>query len=256
MDGVFKWIIVGSVIIGTVIALVIIWLTLGGNVKFEMQTYTAQNENTALEIETEACALRTEYYDGDKIYIEYPVSKNFRATVYEKEGTFHFKNDSRAFFLLFVKPKFPDIVIKFPHGASYDIGLKMSAGTVNLAGGRFGRAELHMSAGTLKCDGMDCFSLKLKASAGTASLGTVSCNSLDINMSAGSAKIQKLDCADTKIKVSAGSVKLGYTGVREEYRVFKNVSVGSCNVSSQNGTTDKTIDINASAGSVNLDFGV
>ena len=256
MEGVFKWIIVGSVIIGTIIALIIIWLALSGTVKYEMQTYTAVNDNTALDIEIEAGALRTEYYYGDKIQVEYPVSKSFRSNIYEKDGTFHFKNDFRAFFILFVNPKIPDIVIKLPHGAYYDINLGMSAGKVNLAGGRFGKAELQMSAGTLKGEGMDCSSLKLKISAGAAALGRVNCHSLDMHMSAGSASIDRVTCTDTKLRVSAGSVKLGYTGLSEEYRIIKHVSVGSCNVAAQNGITDKTIDINVSAGSVKLDFGV
>lgn len=256
MEGVIKWIVVGSFIIGTVIAIPIIWLALVGNVKYEIQTYTAVNENTALDIKIEAGALRTEYYAGDKMHIEYPVAKCYTAEIYERDGTFHFKNDFRAFFFLFVKPKVPDIVLKLPYGACYDLSLKISAGAVNLAEGKFQSADLHMSAGSLKSAGLNCSSLKLRISAGSAAFGAVCCDTLTMNMSAGSAKVERLTCTDTKVKVSAGSAKLGLTGRCEEYSISKSVSAGSCNASAQRGTTDKTIDVSLSAGSVKLDFGV
>lgn len=263
MKGVIKTVIAGAVIIGIGVALLVIALSQNGwsidpNVEFTTETYTAENENTALDIHIDAGTLRTEYYDGDAIYVEYPAAENLTTKVYEKDGTFHFENDFRWNFFMFGfgTLKIPDTVIKLPKGIEYDIDLGIAAGTVNLADGKFGKVELDMSAGTIKCEDMDCSSLKLHISAGTVSLGAVDCGSLDMHMSAGTAKIESLNCGNTKLKVSAGTAKLGYTGSREEYRISTSVSAGSCNVSSQSGTTDKAIDINLSAGTVKVEFAV
>ena len=237
MESVIKAVLICSCVIGTVIAVAVIWNALVGNVKCEMRTYTASNENGALDIKIEAGTLRTEYYDGNKIQVEYPVAKCYTAEIYERDGVFHFKNDFRAFFFLFVKPKVPDIVLRLPYGSRYDLRLNLSAGAVNLADGKFQNADVNMSAGSFKCSGICCHSLKL-------------------NVSAGSANMQNLTCTGTKIKVSAGSAKLGFTGRREEYSISKSVSAGSCDASAQNGTTDKTIDVNVSAGAVKLNFAV
>ena len=160
MKGVIKCVIAGAIIIGIGVALLVVGRSINGwsfqtNVEFEMQSYTAESENTALDIEIEAGVLRTEYYDGDNIYVEYPFAQNFKTTVYEKHGTFHFENDFRTFFFVFGTPKIPETVVKLPQGIAYDIELHMSAGTVKLAGGEFGKIDLHMSAGTLKCESMD-----------------------------------------------------------------------------------------------------
>lgn len=260
MKGMVKCIIAGAVIAVIGVIFLIVGLSQSGwafapDIDFTTQTFTAEHDNTAIDIDIDAGTLKAEYYDGDKIYVEYPVAKNFRTNVYEKNGTLYFKTDYTLVFY-WGTPKIPDTVIKLPKDVVFDVKLDIGAGTVNLADGKFGKVDLDMSAGTLKCGGIDCSSLKLKISAGTLSADAVSCRSLDMHMSAGTAKIDKLTCADTKAKVSAGTVKIGYTGDRSEYRIFTDVSAGSCNVSSQDGTTDKTIDIDVSAGTVKLDFGV
>ncbi|MDE6441933.1 MAG: DUF4097 domain-containing protein [Clostridia bacterium] len=261
MKGLVKCIIAGVVIIVIGVVLLIVGLSQSGwsfepDVEFTTETYTAEHDNTAIDIEIDAGVLKTQFYDGDKIYVEYPVAKNFRTNVYEKNGTLFFETGYRKFFYVWGTPKFPETVIKLPRNVVFDVELDINAGTVHLEEGKFGKVELEMSAGTLNCGGIDCSSLKLHISAGSMSVGTVSCNALDLHMSAGSAKIEKINCADSKIKVSAGSIKLGYTGDRNEYRILTDISAGSCNVSSQEGTTNKKIDIDVSAGSVKLEFGV
>lgn len=260
MKGFVKCIIAGVVIIFIGAALFITGFALNGwnfknDVNFTMQSYTAEYDDTAIDIKIDAGSLRTEFYDGDKIYVEYPVAKRYNTTVTESGGTLYLKSEYR-FFFNFGNVNIPDTVVKLPQGSVFEVRTEMNAGSVTLADGKYGRVELEMNAGTFKTDALECPSLEIDIDAGTVSAGTVICDTLLLDMSAGTAKIADFTCGKTDIKASAGTIKLGFTGGMEEYGISTDVSAGSCNVSPQRGTTDKTIDIDISAGTVKLEFGV
>ncbi len=90
MKSVIKALIAGAVIAAIGVIILIAGLSVNGwkfeNIKYTMQTFTAENENTALDIRLNTGSLRTEFYDGDRIVIEYPTAKRFETLVAEDEG--------------------------------------------------------------------------------------------------------------------------------------------------------------------------
>ena len=100
-----------------------------------------------------------------------------------------------------------------------------------------------------------CPTAKCHVSAGSVKLEGLTCSSTDCHVSAGSVKLSNVNCPVIDLDVSAGSIKLGVLGNKEEYNILVDKSAGSCNVSSQQGTdADKKIDIDVSAGSIEVNF--
>ncbi len=260
MSGTVKCIIAGVIlaIIGTAVLLTGFALNdwrFPASQEVTIQTYYAQQDNNALAIQISSGTVKTEYYDGEKINIEFPSSKNYRTEITETNGTLHLSTEQRGF-LWFGGFRIPPTVIKLPKSTQFEVNIEMSAGTINLGDGSYGRVALETDAGTINVGTIKCTDLSLDIDAGTVNTDGADCGRLLIDMSAGTANLDRVTCSYAKMKVSAGTVKAGFTGNREEYGIFKNISAGSCNVDSQSGTTDKVIDINISAGTVKLHFGV
>ena len=83
MSGTVKCIIAGVIlaIIGTAVLLTGFALNdwrFPASQEVTIQTYYAQQDNNALAIQISSGTVKTEYYDGEKINIEFPSSKNYR----------------------------------------------------------------------------------------------------------------------------------------------------------------------------------
>lgn len=226
-------IIIGAAIMITGLALSG-WKIEGGN--FEMQTFTAESDNSALNIDIGAGTLVTEFYDGDKVVIEYPVAKNYVTEVGERDGGVYY-NAKFKWYVFLGNYDIPNTVVKLPNGVDFKIDIDIDAGTVRLADGRYSEVSVDINAGTFKANAIECSSLKCDMSAGTVKIDAVTCNT-------------------TAIEVSAGTANLGFTGDKSEYGITAKVSAGSCNVDGQTGSTDKTINVKVSAGTVKLSFNV
>ena len=240
MKGMVKIIIAGVIIVVIGAAILITALALSGwnlkGIEFETQTFTAEGENTALKVDISAGTLVTQYYDGDKVVIEYPVAKNYNAEITERGGCVNYKTKIKWHVSWFVK-NYPQTVIKLPASTAFKVDIEMSAGTVEIADGKYSDVKIEMSAGTFKANAIEC-------------------SKLDCDLSAGTVHVSKVTADTTKIDVSAGTAKLGFTGEQSEYGISTSVSAGTCNVSGHQGSTHKTIDVDVSAGTVNLSFNV
>ena len=257
MKGVIKAVIAGSIIIGIGIAVLLITLAVNGWTfkppVFDMHTFTAEEEIAALDINIGAGSVKTEYYDGDKITIDYPVSSATKTDINVNNGTLKFSTKTKRL-ISFGKWNIPETTIKVPEGLILDLKLDMDAGTVNIAYGNYNNLELDVDAGTVHVNGGTCKKVKLDIDAGSIKLNDVNCEKLDCELSAGSLKMENLTCPDAKIDVSAGSASIKFTGSQAEYTIIRKVSAGSCNVGAQTGSTDKKIVLDVSAGSVKIDF--
>ena len=256
MKAIVKGLIIGGIIalIGVIILIAVLAVN-GWSVKdpnFEMQTYTAEGDYTALEIKIGAGSVKTEFYDGENIVIEYPVSKAYK-TEFKTEGTTLIYSAEMKRIIWFGTVNIPDAVVKLPNKL-IDIEFDIGAGSAYLADGVYGKVDIDIGAGSFNAANIECANLVCEVSAGSAKINAVTCSTADIDISAGSFKIDKITCQITAIDVSAGSANIGFTGARSEYGITTDVSAGSCNVISQTGTTDKSIDVDVSAGSVNLSF--
>ena len=231
---------VGIIIFIIGIAVLIAGIASGGwkfGKNLEMQTFTAEQENTSLDLSLAAGEMKVEYFDGDKIEVDYPSAYPFRYEVKESGGKLSVSPANRGISFGWL-PWFakPTVTVRIPSGKVIDLKLSVSAGTARVAGGEFGRLDLDLSAGYV-------------------SVGNSKCATFTADVSAGSATIDRLDCGNIKIDLSAGSANLSVNGKKSDYYITVDKSAGSCNVGGQQGAVaGKVIDIDLSAGSVNVSF--
>ncbi len=278
MKGVIKAIIAGAVILS--LGIVVLVIALGVNNwkldgDYEMKEYECVENNTALDIDFSAGTLEINYYDGDKIKVEYPENKFLSATIAEDNGTLSFSTSiKRTWNLLSWFIKTPTAKIWIPQGDVMNIQLDMNAGTIKLAGGEYGNLNIKMNAGTFSTGDLECKKLSVDLNAGTLnaqnlvsaedvridlSAGNINfkslvCPSVEGNVSAGTANISKLQTNSVDFDISAGTVKLGMAGAKSDYSVAIEKSAGSCNISNQIGTKDLLIEANISAGTFVVNF--
>lgn len=257
MKGTVKAIIAGVVIMVIGAGILIGALAVNGwsfrTPKFEMQTYTSSADLTKLDIKIDAGSVKTEFYDGEEIIIEYPSSSIYKTTVTEKEGSLVYTAKIRG--LVRLAWNIPDTVIKLPEKV-YDCKFDMNAGSVILADGRYGLISLDIDAGSFKAGAVTCGNVNIDMSAGSFKADSLDCTGFVLDMSAGYASAAKMTCPEINIDLSAGSAVIGLTNAKSEYTISTDVSAGKCNVSPQTATTGKTIKVDISAGNVEFSFGV
>ena len=257
MKSVVKWVIAGSAILAIGLGILIAALAINGwsiDAKYTMETYTAQDDNSFVELEIGASVLKTEFYDGEKIEITYPASKSFKTKINENNGKFSFESKVKWFAQFFNTPKVPETTVKLPKNKVVDLVIDLGAGTVKLADGVFGNITIEVGAGKLEASNLECKTLSCDISAGSADIKAVTCSALICDISAGKLGIASLTCPEIKADVSAGKLDIAVNGVKSEYSIRASVSAGSCNLTNQTGTTDKTLVVDCSAGTVTVSF--
>ncbi|MDE5789392.1 MAG: DUF4097 domain-containing protein [Clostridia bacterium] len=248
----------GIVIFAIGLTLFITGLALNGwkfKVEYEMQTFTAAEENSTLDLKISAGSIAVEFYDGENIEVNYPDSVNYGYEVKEKAGTLKVKPVNRLHFNWFGWNDIPTVTVKVPSGKIMNLKLDLSAGAATVASGEYGNVRISMSAGSTTAGDLKCGELITHLSAGKIAVGGAECSSLDVRLSAGVANISDVVCNDIDIDLSAGSAKLSVIGNKSEYTVSVDKSAGSCNLVNQSGTVaGKKIDVDLSAGSVEVTF--
>ena len=279
-----KTVIAGAVIL--VVGIVIILVALGVNGwqidgDYEMKTYECQEDNKSLEIDFSLGRLEINYYEGEKIKVEYPEDKSLTASVEETNGKFTFETTSKRKWLNFDwLKKIPATKIWIPQGKIMDLYLEMNAGTVIIADGEYGKFDVNMNAGTISIGDIVCREMSIDMNAGTINMNKITARvKADVDLNAGSVNIQSLfspifNCdvnagsvsvewlksGSTKIGLSAGSIDLLMDGSKKNYEISVEKSAGSCNVSNQfasasgGGTRRITADISAGSLSIRFEF--
>ncbi|MDE7306656.1 MAG: DUF4097 domain-containing protein, partial [Clostridia bacterium] len=235
MKGIVKALIIGGVIIGVGIIILIIALSLNdwklkGNVDFETATYECQSKNINLDVEIDAGSVKTEFYDGDKIVIEYPAAKGFKTTIRELDGTLIFKAPRKVWYRnWFLSFDIPNTVIRIPESfAPMNVKFDIDAGSAYLADGTYGTVNVDIDAGSFKGENIICSTLKVNIDAGSVSVNSAQCQFFDCEVDAGSVTVNKLTADSTTLDVDAGSVTISFAGIEEDYTITKRVRAGSC----------------------------
>lgn len=260
MKAVIKAIIGGSVIIGIGLIILMIALALNGwkfMPEFDTEHFTADGEIFELKIENGIGGIKTEFYDGDKITVDYPVSNRYSSSIEEKDGVLTVKglNKRHWYNFTFLPNDLPVTLVKIPQNTVLKIDAKVNAGKVELAAGEYSEVEIQVNAGSLTAHGVTCSQFKGEVNAGSISVKSLESASLDCKVSAGSFHADRVSCPLVRVKVSAGSANLTVAGNKADYTVLVDKSAGSCNVTSQVGSDpNKKIDIEVSAGSVSVSF--
>lgn len=203
---------------------------------YKKETFTCTGQNENLNLSVAAGKADVIFYDGENVQIDYPDSVRFGYTVNEEGGSVTVSPKKRFGINWGGWWNVPSLTVKIPRGKVMNIDLHVSAGTANIAGGEY-----------------DVF--KLDLSAGSVNIGGISCSSFTADISAGSFSANGVACDKFYLDVSAGSANLTVNGVKSDYAIIVDKSAGSCNVSGQQGAVaGKVIDIDVSAGSVNVGF--
>ncbi len=258
MKGIVKGLIIGGVI--AVIGIVILIVTLASNgwkikkAEFEMQTYTAETEFTKIKIDIEAGSARTEFYDGEKVIIEYPASSAYKNQFETEDSTLIYSGCARDWFFNTGNLNVPETVIKIPNGSVYGIEMQVGAGAYSLADGEYGNIKINLGSGVFSAERFKCAEMKFEVGMGHSNIKNFECRTLDCEVGMGDITIEQVTCSGAKIDVGLGSAHIGFSGAKEEYNISTDIGLGSCNVAEQTGTTDKTIEIDVGAGSAVLDF--
>lgn len=261
MKGMVKAIIGGCIFIAIGVVILLIALGLNGwsiTPNYEMKTYNATETNTTVKLNFNAGEVKTEFYNGDKIVVEYPEIENYSTTIKEENGTLTFSGPRKQHWynFSFGWNKIPKTIIKLPQNTAFNLDFEVNAGTVTVAEGAYGTVKIQLNAGTVKVNGIaECTSFTGTVNAGSANVKNVNCEGkFRCEVNAGSINIDGLTCDDIDTEVNAGSLNLKINGNKTDYTIFVDKSAGSCSVEEQTGTGGKTLAIDVSAGSANVTF--
>ncbi|MDE6001058.1 MAG: DUF4097 domain-containing protein [Clostridia bacterium] len=264
MKGIVKALIIGGVIIGVGIIILIIALSLNGwnlkgKIDFEMTTYECENASiSALDVDINAGTVKTEFYYGDKIIIEYPEADGFKTTINVVNDTLIFKAPRKVWYRnWFLSFDIPDTVIRIPESfAPMNVKFDIDAGSAYLADGAYSRVAIDIDAGSFKGGDITCQSVNVNIDAGSVSVNSAQCQFFDCEVDAGSVSVNKLTADSTNLDVDAGSVTISFAGVEEDYTITKRVRAGSCNLNSRTNPDPnaKKINVDVSAGKVTASF--
>lgn len=248
----------------------------GVNDDFEMKTFNAETEIHTLRIDSCAGEVNTEFYDGDRIFVEYPENARFTVDITENDGVLSITSENK-WYASFINLGFlfstPVTTVKIPADNVLNLDCSISAGDFNLAAGSYSKVEIDVSAGDFNAGDIGCDSLRCKISAGNINLKNVStgdmeykvsaggihtdsvvCDKFNCKISAGNINMGKLDCPDSDIKISAGGVNIEFADYEQNYTIFVDKSAGNCNVSDRASDTGKKISIDISAGNAECKF--
>lgn len=275
--------VVKFIIIGLVIALVGVAILIGGlavngwrlksNIRFETRTYTAESQSTVLKLDLNAGSVVTQFYDGDKVIIEYPYANEYVTTIYERSGQITLNNKIKWYATFGISLDIPKTYIKLPSDVVFDVTMDIDSGEAELSDGTYGKISASLDAGTFKAGNIECTGFECDLDAGSVNITSLKCNAFECDLDAGTVKVTTLysdtiECnldagtvkfeyatsRNTRIDVDAGTVNIGFTSPKQEYTVSSRVRAGRCNVGAQTGTTDKKIVVELDAGTVNLTF--
>lgn len=261
MKGVVKGLIAGIIIILIGVTTLIIALALNGwqwkaAIEFEMQTYEAESDVSSVNLNIDFGRLVCEYYDGDKIQVEYPTADGINTSFNESGNSLTVTGPKyRWWRFTYRNLDMPQTTVKLPIGTVFDILCDLDAGTAELGNGDYGTVTVNIDAGTFHASDISAESMKIDIDAGTVTVSALDCNKFECDIDAGTVDISNLTCPSVNVDADAGTVKIGLTDAKEEYTILTDISAGSCNVGSQIGTTEKIINVNLSAGTIKFGFG-
>lgn len=258
MKGFVKVIIAGAIILGIGIAIVIIFGGINNwdfHPEFETKNFSAENEVHTLKIHCNIGPMTVEYYDGDKVYIEYPTSEKYTTSINEKEGTLEFDGLNRNWYFISFGPfNIPSTKIYIPQSTVVTLDTEMNAGKLTIYSGNYNSMKLKLNAGSVDVKNVKCYDSEIDVNAGSLSVDRITCEKITCDLSAGSIHLKECVSSDISLDVSAGSLSLNVIGNEEEYTISSDVSAGSCNLVNRTGTTSKKLTAEVSAGSINVKF--
>lgn len=279
MNKIGKTIAAGVVII--IIGAIIMVVALGLNGwkiddEYEMKEYNGENAVTAIKLNFAIGKIKTQFYDGERVKVEYPENKFLTTACSEQNGELTIKTTSKFRWFNFGSwfRAIPEAVISVPQGTVVSLDFTVNAGTVDIAEGTYTDVTININAGTVNLNDAVCAKFTAKLNAGTLNTGKLTAATADCKVNAGLIKVNDATCAqftgnvnagkiavsklksdDILLDVDAGSIEITVDGIKDDYTVTAKVDAGSCNLSSQKGADPlKHINVDVDAGSASVSF--
>lgn len=267
-----KTIVIGVVIAVIGVFLLITALAINGwklDSNFEMKVYDCTTEISSFKLEFDIGTLKTQFYDGEKIIVEYPENRSLKTTFSETDdGTLTMVTNKKFRFFQFKSlfQKAPVAVINVPKGNVLNLDLKINAGKVEIASGDYGNVTLNLNAGEVIFGDINCkdnicnlnagkvsyktlnsYNNTFKLNAGSLEINELIGNDVDSTINAGSIDILNANCKTWKMKVNAGDIDFGSLVCND---VFFDVNAGNIKVTTWIGNILK---LDVDSGSINVD---
>ena len=218
------------------------------------------------KIDLNVPAAKVKLLKGDSYMIKYEVydTELIKAEVQDKKlevRTIKDGNDVTGFNI--INNKEPYVEITVPEGTKFEeCKFFTNAGNVNLDDFEIRNLTIEENAGNITLNKITSDSIEIDVNAGNVELTNSETNKLSIEVDAGNIEVSETRADNIDMESSFGSVTLGLIGEEADYGIDADVDAGSLIVNGKNkknhykanSDKDKKIEINASAGEVNISF--
>ncbi len=177
-----------------------------GNITMETAEFDSEPVNSIL-INVDSSAVKTEYYEGEKIIVDYPVSERYVSEVVLTDKSLRISGRHRRFWwqiLSFNFGSLPEITVKLPINKVVGLTLNIDAGTASIASGTFGKIDLKLVAGEVRLDDVVCENFNAELDAGSIKTGNIVCTDFNADLDAGSIKTGNIVCTNFNADLDAG----------------------------------------------------
>lgn len=270
----FSKVLISSAIIFVLGLVLIIFGAIGDgfdeDLSFRTEQVTFSQKAEKIEIDASASGIVLKQEKRNDIVVEYYVNSSYDVDVRMEEGTLKITQTIDRFFIYDTGKSLVTITmpiyetalsIRTEAGAVSlenvqlnDCKIKAEAGAIKFKNVQAKDVELNTEAGLVELKSFEAEKLNIQTEAGAIRLEEVKTNSVQMQSSFGAINGEHLTANSIKATSDVGAITLKIEGHKSDYTILSSVHTGSCNVSSQTGTTDKKLEVSATTGSVKVTF--
>lgn len=273
------FIIIGIALLISGVIIVALGIGIYGIERIEFTEKTVEFEAAdKISIDVDTAELEFYTYDGSEISVTYPDSKEITFDVNVENGVLTVcRKDNRAWYkrIYSVYGNDCSIRIAIPKSNTIfgidaelttgsavftdvtvagSIEYEASTGSVSLKNVKADSIDLCLTTGSIEIYGVECNSFSSEASTGKAKGNGIKCQALDIETTTGSISIESIQADKIALRTSTGSINGSIIGDKKDYTISASAKTGSNNLMPQEGMTDKTLNVKATTGSIDIDF--
>ena len=252
----------GAVLIAVGVTVLIIGYAMNDwhsvNANFDVQSMEFEGV-TKLDVESDALDIEFEFYDGEKLHIDYPVREGYlSAESSQVEDTVRFESEylKKYHSFGFFGKNPPPVTVKIP--SSYEplnITVNSGAGNVKLAAGTYGNLDIDLAAGNFKMKEITAQNLKINLDVGNVTANSVKCNKLTASLDCGNFTVDKVECPDISVENDCGNVQFAVVGARTEYNITAHCDLGNCELQERDDpAAEKRLSVDVSLGNLQVTF--
>ena len=166
-----------------------------------------------------------------------------------------------------------EMTIELPADMTPDCDIRLTGGSIKLAGGDYGNIKAYIEGGALstgkifcgdahfatdagKIDisGAVCHRLYAEINAGVLYAGSICGSCADIKINAGKGGADMIDCKRTNIFVSAGAANIKLAGRSDDYDIKVKKTLSSCSLEERSAGSERSLAAEVYCGALNAAF--